>query len=86
MLGLICCATNKVQQDTTPAQDVYIPKFPEPKESVVIPLDSDFHIVVPTEEDPDPEVMYVMVLYWYWNLIIDWKVKITRAVKTLMGE
>lgn len=86
MTVLICCATNKTETPTTPAQDVYIPKFPEPKESVVIPLNSDFHCVIPTEEEPDPEVMYVMVPYWYWNLIITYKVQMERAVKALKGE
>lgn len=62
--------------------ELYFPSVPEPKDGVVIPLDCDFHAVT-TEEK---EIMFVLMPYWYWNMIIDYMNKTETAVSVLYGE
>lgn len=81
ILGLTCCKSNQ-QKERSEIPDVYFPSVPEPKDGVVIPLDFDFHAVT----TDDKEIMYVMMPYWYWNMIIDYMVRTETAVSALYGE
>lgn len=78
---MICCKSYPTKEKTE-IPSVYFPTVPVPKDGVVIPLDSDFHAVT-TEEK---EIMYVLMPYWYWNMIIDYMVKTETAVSVLYGS
>lgn len=75
-LALTCCVSNDAPQYIV--HNVYktiplnFPDFPEPKENTLIPLDIDGKRVT----TKDQEIVNVLVPYWYWALIIRYKVEV----------
>lgn len=74
MLVMISCQSDRVKTEyktiyATP--ELYFPQFPAPKKNV-IPLDKDFKKV----SDVDTEIEYVMMPFWYYKLIVDYKVSV----------
>jgi hypothetical protein len=75
---MISCQSNKTAAPevrtvyTTP--ELYFPKFPEPKKNV-IPYDKDFKKVT----DVNTEIEYVVMPFWYYQLIVDYKVAVDEA-------
>lgn len=78
-LGLTCCVSNDVPQYII--HNVYktiplnFPKFPEPRQGTIIPLD-ERNKRVTTEEQ---EVVNVLIPYWYWQLIIKYKLDVDNV-------
>lgn len=62
-----------------PAPIVYIPSFPEPKELTIIPLDYTMQKV----NDNSTPIGYVLLPYWYWQLIIDYGIDVESAAQVL---
>lgn len=74
MLVMNSCQSDRVRTEVktiyaTP--ELYFPKFPEPKKSV-IPYDKNFQKVTDTET----EIEYVVMPFWYYQLIVDYKVSV----------
>lgn len=75
-LGLTCCVSSKPEAQvvrtvyTTPP--LYFPKFPEPNNSLIIPLDENNKKVTDNETD----IINVLMPYWYWQLIIKYKLDV----------
>lgn len=77
MLVMISCQSDKVKTEyktiySTP--DLYFPQFPAPKNNVV-PYDKDFKKVTSVTQD----IEYVMMPFWYYQLIVDYKVSVDEA-------
>lgn len=72
MLVLISCQSNRQEEIKTVyvVPDLNFPKFPSP--AVILPLDEKGKRV--TDEETD--IINVLVPYWYWNLIVDYKLNI----------
>ena len=51
--------------------ELYFPKYPDPKKNVM-PYDKDFQKVTDAETD----IEYVVMPFWYYKLIVDYKVKV----------
>ena len=74
MLVMNSCQSNKTKTEyktiyATP--ELYFPKYPEPKGNVV-PLDENYKRVT----DNNTDIEYVMMPFWYYKLIVDYKVSI----------
>ena len=68
------CRSNQVKTEyktvyATP--ELYFPKYPESKGNVV-PLDENYKRVT----DNNTDIEYVMMPFWYYKLIVDYKVSI----------
>ena len=68
------CKSNQVRTEVktiyaTP--ELYFPKYPDPKKNVM-PYDKDFQKVTDAETD----IEYVVMPFWYYKLIVDYKVKV----------
>ena len=77
MLVMISCQSDKVKTEyktiyATP--ELYFPKFPAPKNNVV-PYDKDFKKVTSQTQ----EIEYVVMPFWYYQLIVDYKVGVDEA-------
>lgn len=75
MMDLTSCLSSPQPEIKTiyVCPDIYFPNFPKPRN--IIPLDSDGKKVV----DDETEIMNVLIPYWYWNLIIDYKLEVDDA-------
>ena len=74
MLVMISCQSDKVKTEYKTIYaipELYFPKYPEPKNNV-IPLDKNYKRVTNNET----EVVYVIMPYWYYQLITDYKASI----------
>lgn len=73
MLVMSSCQSNKqIEYKTVYATpELYFPKFPEPKNNV-IPYDENFQKVT----DAETQVEYVVMPFWYYKLIVDYKVSV----------
>ena len=74
MLVMNSCKSNEVRTEVktiyaTP--ELNFPKFPEPKKNV-IPYDKNFQKVT----DAETEIEYVVMPFWYYQLIVDYKVSV----------
>ena len=74
VLVMTSCQSDKVITEyktiyATP--ELYFPKYPEPKGNVV-PLDENYKRVT----DNNTDIEYVMMPFWYYKLIVDYKVSI----------
>lgn len=83
MLALTACVSHpKEEKKEIPAiKTVYFPSFPEPPEDIK-PLDKDNNIVTSS----GTEIAYVVLPYWYWNLIIDYVEETEQAVTSLTAQ
>ena len=68
------CKSNQIKTEVktvyaTP--ELLFPKFPDPKNKV-IPYDKDFKKVT----DVDTKIEYVVMPFWYYQLIVDYKVNV----------
>ena len=87
MLALTACASHpRGEKKETPApvitvKTVYFPSFPDPPDGL-IPLDKDNNIVT----SDDTEIVYMLIPYWYWNLIIDYVEETEQAVTSLTAQ
>ena len=87
MLALTACVSHpKEDKKETPApiagsDIVYFPSFPEVPDDI-IPLDKDNNIVTSN----DTEIVYMLIPYWYWNLIIDYVEETEQAVTSLTAQ
>ena len=74
MLATNSCKSNQIKTEyktvyATP--ELTFPKYPDPKKNVM-PYDKDFKKVTDTET----EIEYVVMPFWYYKLIVDYKVKV----------
>ena len=72
MLVMSCCKSSEIKTEyktiyATP--ELYFPNYPAPKNNV-IPLDEDYKRVT----DNTKEIEYVVMPYWYYKLIVNYKV------------
>ena len=77
MLAMSSCQSDKVITEyktiyATP--DLYFPKYPAPGNNV-LPLDENYKRVT----DNETEIQYVMMPFWYYKLIVDYKVKVDET-------
>ena len=72
MLVMNSCKSNQVEYKTIYAiPELTFPKYPDPKNNV-IPYDADFQKVT----SPETQIEYVLMPFWYYKLIVDYKVKV----------
>lgn len=72
MLVINSCRSNKVNAETKVVYvlpELHKPKYPDPKNKVV-PYDKDFQKVT----DVDTDIEYVVMPFWYYKLIVNYKV------------
>ena len=74
MLVMSCCKSNDIRTEVktiyaTP--ELNFPKYPNPQNNVM-PLDENYKRVTDTET----EIEYIMMPFWYYKLIVDYKVKV----------
>lgn len=69
------CRTNQFDNIKTiyVCPELHFPRFPVPKN--IIPVDAEGKKVT----DEDTEIMNVVIPYWYWNLIIDYKIAVDET-------
>ena len=77
MLSMSCCRSNKVKTEyktiyVTP--ELYFPKYPKPGTNV-LPYDQDFKQVT----DADTPIEYVIMPFWYYRLILDFKLQVDET-------
>jgi len=77
MLVMSCCKSNEVKTEyktiyATP--DLYFPSYPNPQNNV-LPLDENYKRVT----DNTQNVEYVVMPFWYYKLIVDYKVKVDEV-------
>lgn len=77
---LTCCQSNQpaekiVVRTVYSVPPLYFPKFPEPKQTNLIPLDAHNQKVT----DENTEIVNVIIPYWYWQLIVKYKVDVDNA-------
>ena len=77
MLVMNSCKSSEIKTNyktiyATP--DLYFPEYPDPKKNVV-PYDRNFKKVT----DNTQEIEYVVMPFWYYKLIVDYKVKVDEA-------
>ena len=77
MLVMTSCQSDKVRTEyktiyATP--DLYFPKYPAPNGNV-LPLDENYKRVT----DNTQNVEYVVMPFWYYQLIVDYKVGVDEA-------
>jgi hypothetical protein len=71
------CKSNQIKTEVKTVYalpELYFPKYPEPKNKV-IPYDKDFKKVT----DVETEIEYVVMPFWYYQLIVDYKVAVDEA-------
>lgn len=74
MLVMSCCKSNQIQTEyktiyATP--ELYFPTYPAPQNNV-LPLDENYKRVT----DNVTEIEYVVMPFWYYKLIVDYKVSV----------
>ena len=74
MLVMTSCKSNQIKTEVktiyaTP--ELNFPKYPNPSNNV-IPYDADFKKVT----DAETNIEYVVMPFWYYKLIVDYKVKV----------
>jgi len=74
MLVIPSCQSNKTKKEyktvyATP--ELYFPTFPKP-DNKVLPYDKDFKKV----SDNITPIEYVVMPFWYYQLIVDYKIKV----------
>ena len=74
MLVMSCCKSNEIKTEyktiyVTP--ELNFPKYPNPTNNV-LPLDENYKRVT----DAETTVEYVVMPFWYYKLIVDYKVKV----------
>ena len=74
MLAMTSCQSDKVRTEyktiyATP--ELYFPKYPDPNNNV-LPLDENYKRVT----DNTQTVEYVVMPFWYYKLIVDYKVSV----------
>lgn len=70
-----CCKSNEIQYKTIYATpELYFPSYPAPKNNV-IPLDENYKKVT----DNETEIEYVIMPFWYYKLIVDYKVSVDET-------
>lgn len=77
MLVMTSCQSDKVRTEyktiyATP--DLYFPKYPAPNGNV-LPLDENYKKVT----DNTQNVEYVIMPFWYYQLIVDYKVGVDET-------
>lgn len=77
MLVMSCCKSNQVKTEyktiyATP--DLYFPSYPAPNGNV-LPLDENYKRVT----DNTQSVEYVVMPFWYYQLIVDYKVAVDET-------
>lgn len=77
MLVMSCCKSNQVKTEyktiyATP--DLYFPTYPAPNGNV-LPLDENYKRVT----DNTQSVEYVVMPFWYYQLIVDYKVNVDET-------
>ena len=68
------CQSNKTKTEyktVYAVPELYFPQYPAPKNNV-IPYDKDFKKVT----DVNTEIEYVVMPFWYYKLIVDYKVSV----------
>ena len=66
------CKSSEVQYKTVYATpELYFPSYPNPQNNV-IPYDENFKKVT----SPETQIEYVLMPFWYYKLIVDYKVKV----------
>lgn len=76
ILVFVSCLSDKTETEPQfiyVCPDLYFPSFPKPRN--IIPLDADGKKVV----DDETEIMNVLIPFWYWNLIIDYKLEVDNT-------
>lgn len=71
------CQSNKTKTEYKTiyaSPDLFFPTFPAPKNNVV-PLDKNYKRVT----DYETEVVYVIMPYWYYQLITDYKTSVDET-------
>ena len=83
---LTACASSKTETITQVKYvyvipELYFPKFPGPKDGVIIPLDADYKVVkADVDEQGNPiEVVYDIVPEWWLKLVLDYKLDVDVA-------
>ena len=74
MLSMNSCQSNKTKTEYKTiyaVPELYFPQYPAPKNNV-IPYDKDFKKVT----DVNTEIEYVVMPFWYYKLIVDYKVNV----------
>lgn len=76
MLSMTSCQSSKEIEYKTVVSypDLYFPKYPEPKMNV-LPLDINGKVV----RDSETEITMVMMPFWYYQLIVDYKIDVDKA-------
>ena len=77
MLVMSCCKSNQVKTEyktiyATP--DLYFPTYPAPNGNV-LPLDENYKRVT----DNTQSIEYVVMPFWYYQLIVDYKVNVDET-------
>lgn len=72
--GLISCASKPKEEEVFIYPKIYFPEFPDP-EKYVKPLDYNGQLV----EDEETDIYFVQMPFWYWLLIVDYKVDVDKA-------
>lgn len=68
------CKSNEIKTEVKTVYampELLFPKFPEPNNKV-IPYDKDFKKVT----DVDTEIEYVVMPFWYYKLIVNYKIRV----------
>ena len=71
------CKSNQIKTEVKTVYalpELYFPKYSEPKNKV-IPYDKDFKKVT----DVETQIEYVVMPFWYYQLIVDYKVAVDEA-------
>ena len=72
MLVMSSCKSNQIEYKTIYATpELYFPQFPNPTNNVIA-YDENFRKVT----DPETQIEYVLMPFWYYKLIVDYKVKV----------
>lgn len=77
MLAMSCCKSNQIKTEyktiyATP--ELYFPTYPAPNNNV-LPLDENYKRVT----DNTQNVEYVIMPFWYYKLIVDYKVSVDET-------
>ena len=77
MLVMSCCKSNQVKTEYKTIYatlDLYFPVYPAPNGNV-LPLDENYKRVT----DNTKNVEYVVMPFWYYQLIVDYKVSVDET-------
>lgn len=78
MPALTCCVSSRTDAPQYVIRTVYkiiplsFPRFPYPQDGLIVPIDENMKKVV----SDDQEIVNVVIPYWYWNLIIEYKLNV----------